>query len=177
VFLKRRILTVKIGSREISLGCLGMAVVLAFIVVFGTEGIFALLRRRDVTANITIVDANTKTATPGPTPSGPAPVTAVVMLADGTVMIHIDWNYHIGPRFPTTNIQTDVKDKDGVIVASDTFTIDCGNATLDCTGSTDRAIHAPKNTWPSGDYNVNVAYIYVGVTVTHPLAAQLIHVD
>jgi hypothetical protein len=165
-------------NREIPVGCLGALVMLAIVVVFGSESILAVMRKRDLSASIGVIDATTAAITPQPgsTPTLIPPNATIAMLPDGAIVVHLSWIYKIGPRFPITNITTTVKDSNNNIILTDTYKIDCGSETLDCSRSVDRVLR-PKNTWTAGTYLVEIVYTNADLPKAFPLASQAIKVD
>ena len=163
---------------------LGLLTVLAIVLVFSVEGILTLLRQRSVDVTIYVTDlsgnpvAATASSTATPEPGGtPKPASAqLVLKPDNSLWVRVVWTYHIGPRFPETVISADVFDKDGQIVASGSYKIDCGNASLDCTGDyplglnygvkTDADRQKARQPWVMGAYNVQISRAYVGFNPT-----------
>lgn len=159
---------------------LGLLTVLAIIFVFSIEGILTLLRQRNLDVTIYVTDANgnalnvtqasTQTPEPGATPK-PAS-TQLILKPENSLWVRVGWMYHIGPRFPETLINADVFDKDGQVVASNSYKIDCGSASLDCTGdyplSLDYGVttgadrQKERKPWAIGEYTVQVSRTYVG---------------
>jgi hypothetical protein len=157
---------------------LGLIAFVMALLVFGTEGVLALLRQRTITVLVTLLDSQSPAATAAAAnSSGPATPPAVstlqTMLPDGTVLAQITWNYHIGPRFPVTNIHAVVLDNQQHPVASDAYQIDCGADTIDCSGSytlsLDYGILEKTGThtlWPLGDYTLQITRAYGDLKAT-----------
>jgi hypothetical protein len=145
------------------------------VLVFGTESALALLRRRDVVINVSVQSLKT---TPTVTPTGAAPpggsggATAtpapamLLLVPSDRVIVNVQWNYHIGPRFPHTVVHASAT-IDGRDVADGQVNIDCGAAVIDCAGqgSMTLAYTVPDTgngsgpqivDWPVGDYVITV---------------------
>ena len=133
------------------------------------EATLATMRRRDVVLGITIVDPS---ATPAPTvPAGVQPPTATPLPSvlqlkpTDRLSVAVHWNYHIGPRFPTTVVHAEAT-IDGRSVAEGQVSIDCGTAVIDCTGDAPIALAytipatngsaAQTIDWPTGTYILTV---------------------
>ncbi len=143
------------------------------VLVFGTEATLATLRRRDVIIHLNVYNPNalvtqTPAASPaaGPTPSA-TPVPAILSLAPtDRLIVDVQWNYHIGPRFPQTVIHATVLIDDRN-VAEGQVNIDCGTAVIDCIGDhaltlaytipdTGTGKGSQTVDWPVGSYTVTV---------------------
>ncbi|MBX3063115.1 MAG: hypothetical protein KF726_09070 [Anaerolineae bacterium] len=157
--------------------------VVGVLLVIGIEGTLTLLRKRIITASISV---ESDLPTPTPTPTGaptqegtPDPqLSALTMGADGIVIAEVTWNYAIGPRFPVTIVHASALDSQNQVVASDQHVIDCGRDTLSCAGTiTFRLLYgviadtsatgtpAPTPTsteWSPGTYTVLITRAYVG---------------
>lgn len=167
------------------------------LLVIGIEGTLTVLRKRIVTAAITV---QSDLPTPTPTPTGaptqegtPDPqLSALTMDADGTVIAEVTWNYSIGPRFPVTVVHASALDSQNQVVASDQQVIDCGQNTLSCEGTISFELHygviadsaagtsTPEPTptssaWTPGTYTVLVTRAYVGFNAVE-VARQNIYV-
>ncbi|MHB8750130.1 MAG: hypothetical protein ACYDBJ_13185, partial [Aggregatilineales bacterium] len=154
-------------------GVLILAVLI--VLVFGTESILALLRRRDVIINVSVQSVavtTTPTVTPvsgvpsSPTATATPGAALLILLPSDRVIVNVRWNYHIGPRFPDTVVHASAV-IDGRDVADGQVNINCGAAALDCTGqqSMTLAYTVPDTgngsgsqtvDWPAGDYTVIV---------------------
>jgi hypothetical protein len=154
---------------------LGLVAIVVALLVVGIEGTLALLRQRTISVTITLKDSMSGTATPAPagvaTPD-PAPTT-LSLLSDGTVLAHVTWTYHIGPRFPLTNIRAVVFDEKQQPVAADTYKLDCGSATIDCTGTAALSLNygvqdktGTRTLWPLGTYTLLVTRAYADLNAT-----------
>jgi hypothetical protein len=167
----------------------GIIALILVIAVIGIEGTLTLLRKRDVSASITVVSLRpTATPTPlGQVPQNgtPDPATVgMIMSDDGSVVVNVQWAYNIGPRFPQTTIRAVALDAANNTVASASQFVDCGNNTLDCSGNsvltlrygelaaeqsiptitaTPTTVEAPSaGRWPLGEYTVLVTRAYEG---------------
>jgi len=168
-----------VKNRNLSIGCLGILVVLAAGIVFGSESILALMRKRDISATIAVVDPNTGavTAQSKAASAQATPQPTLVMLPNGSIAVHLAWTYKIGPRFPITVITTNVSDSQNNVVTTDMYKIDCGSETLDCSNSVDRVLGPPKGgTWTAGTYRVDVAFSRADLAPTFAVASQMIRV-
>jgi len=172
---------------------LGVLIFVLVIVVFGTEATLARLRRRDVTVHVSvnaalaptpvgtlIGTAIPATATPDPltptlTPT-PGPLILNVSPAD-QVIVDVQWDYSIGPRFPHTVIHASALIS-GRDVADGEVRIDCGTAAMSCKGSQQIALRytipdvgsgSQQIGWPPGDYKVAIDRSEGGLT---PLRIQ-----
>jgi hypothetical protein len=164
---------------------LGIIALFLVILVIGIEGTLTLLRKRDVSASISVVSQR-PTATPtvlgqanGATPD---PLTVgLIMTDDGSVVVRATWAYSIGPRFPQTTIRALALDKDNQVVASASQFVDCSASTLSCDGNAvlslrygemaqpdSETTRTPQPTpsatgrWPLGDYTILVTRAYEG---------------
>jgi hypothetical protein len=157
---------------------LGIAVVVVAALVFGIEGVLALLRQRSINVVIQVEDAqglvaravSTVGATPDPQGEG-----AILSLdPGGRVVISVRWDYRIGPRFPRTLIRAEALDQAGKVVAAEAYTVDCGSASLECSGTTSLALEhgmvekaGIRTAWSAGNYVVRVtrAFTELGTTL------------
>ena len=150
---------------------LAIALTIAVILVFGSESTMALLRRWNIDVEVQVTDAMgvvvtaeataDASPTPGPTPVAP-PLTTLA--ADQRLNIDVVWNYRIGPRFPSTQIEAMVlRESDNSIAASGTYNIDCGTAALSCTGNTVLSLTPTGGTWIPGTYYLTVNRAYAGL--------------
>jgi hypothetical protein len=153
---------------------LGLAVVVVGVLVFGAEGILSLLRQRNIDVIVQVADSTAASATPAATSelsSSEAKPHVLAISPPGGVEILVRWNYRIGPRFPITVVRAEALDNNQQIVASDTFTIDCGNATLDCSGEHSLALYfrvkdsqGQRGLWPLGDYVLRITRAYADLS-------------
>lgn len=155
---------------------LGLAVVIVGVLVFGVEGILSLLRQRTIDVIVQVENSSSANATPAatrePSSSAPQPRVLTISPLDG-VEILVKWNYRIGPRFPITIVRAEALDDKQQIVASDTFRIDCGNETLDCSGERPLALYfrvkesqGQRGLWPLGNYVLRVTRAYADLNAT-----------
>ena len=167
---------------------LGLIALLLVILIIGIEGTLTLLRKRDVSASITVVSQR-PTATPTVLgqvpPNGATPdpfAVGLIMTDDGSVVVKATWAYSIGPRFPQTTIRALAFDKDNQVVASASQFVDCSSSTLSCDGTTTLTLRygelaqpdsattrtpapppaATTGRWPLGDYTILVTRAYEG---------------
>lgn len=152
----------------------GLIAFVLVIVVFGSELTLSQLRRRDITVSVQVNTATpsasaTQSAAPTVTPAPdqpavtPTPGPAVLIIApNDQLLINVQWNYKIGPRFPRTVVRATSK-IDGRSVGEAQVVIDCGSALLDCSGSQPIRLNytvsgtgssAQTVPWPVGDYVV-----------------------
>ena len=158
---------------------LGLIAVLAGALVFGVEGVLSLLRQRNIDVTIQ-VESSLPMATPDATQeSGVATPraqdTSSTLLIDpnGRVLVALRWDYKIGPTFPQTVIRAQALDQAGKIISSDKYTINCGSASLGCSGSTSLSLDfgvmdkvGTKAAWPAGDYTVQVTRAFTELNTT-----------
>ena len=174
---------------------LGVLVLGLIVVIFSTEGILALLRQRNLTATVELRDAQGIVATQAATSDATAEVTpsastsgkpqAISSLgtlpADGSLVVNARWSYSIGPRFPQTTVRAQVTDTVGVIVATDTYVIDCGGNTLDCSGDHPLTLvygvkegEGSRANWPAGSYTLRVTRAYAGLKESEVLTQSFV---
>ena len=152
---------------RLGLGCFTLVVI---VLIFSLEATLAVLRQRnlDVTLEInSLVQTATPQAAPdvGPTPTlapgtTPQPKTVVLNLdPSATLIVHVKWDFRIGPRFPDTFVQAQVTDRNNQIVASSTNTVLCGNESIHCSGEFPLTLNyglkgdqGAKSNWQLGDY-------------------------
>ena len=168
----------------------GVIALILVVLVIGIEGTLTLLRKRDVSASISVVSLR-PTATPTslghaqPNGATPDPVTVgLIMTDDGNVIVNATWAYSIGPRFPQTVIRAVAIDQNTQVVASASQFVDCSSSTLSCDGkavltlqygvlaqpdSQTRRTPVPTATatlstgrWPLGEYTILVTRAYEG---------------
>ncbi len=164
---------------------LGCFTVVVIVCIFSIEGTLALLRQRNVEATLEIQNAAgvTATPTPEPTPGGaaqstPAPGSNVLTMAvDETLVVHVHWDYRIGPRFPDTTIQAIAQDSNNQIVASNSYMIQCGAETINCSGDQRLPLNfgvkdssGTAANWPAGTYTVVVTSAIADLKPTQLLA-------
>jgi hypothetical protein len=147
---------------------LGLLVILIGACVFGTEAVFAVLRVRDIRAAVELRDLNgAEIVAPTAEPNAPTPdPNSIVntLPSDGTLTVKAIWNYRIGPTFPQTRVVAEVRDvATNKVVAQNQYLIDCGSASLDCTGSYPIALEygvqnqvGTRAAWPIGSYKLHV---------------------
>jgi hypothetical protein len=155
-----------------------IAVVLAAL-VFGVEGVLALLRQRNI--NVTIqVESSLPTPAPeatqpgsGATPAANDTTSTLIIDPDGRVLVAVRWDYKIGPTFPQTVMRAQAFDQLGKAVASNTYTIKCGNASLGCSGAASLSLDfgvldnvGTRAAWPAGDYTVQVTRAFTDLNTT-----------
>ncbi len=152
---------------------LGLLAILVVGLVLGMESFLALIRQRTVNVTLQLQDSTSTASASAGTPATPDPTKTLSMLPDGTVLALINWNYHIGPRFPLTKVHAVVLDNQQKPVASDDYQIDCGTETIDCTGSATLSLNygilekaGSKTAWPTGTYTVQVTRAYGDLTPT-----------
>src|SRR5258707_8387773 len=152
---------------RVGLGCFTLLVI---VLVFSVEATLALLRQRtlDVTLEIrsavqtaTLQAVTDVTATPT-VPPGATPVAKTITITvdpSATLIVHVKWDYRIGPRFPDTRVHADVTDHNNQIVASAENTILCGSDSIQCRGDFlltlsygSKGDSAISSAWLPGDY-------------------------
>ena len=151
----------------------GVIVLMVIVLVdVSIEATLATMRRRDVVLSIAINNpAATPTVTPNVQAAGtPQPTATPVpekftLKPSDRLTLSVQWNYHIGPRFPSTVIHAEALIDDRNI-AEGQVSIDCGAAIIDCIGTSEiqlaYTIPASGTTaaqsidWPVGNYNVIV---------------------
>jgi hypothetical protein len=151
---------------------LGLAVVVVGMLVFGAEGILSVLRQRTIDVIVQVADSASATPAATREPSSPEAQPRVLTISPlGGVEILVRWDYRIGPRFPITIIRAEALDSNQQVVASDTFKIDCGNATLACRGEHPLALYfrvkdsqGQRGLWPLGDYVLRVTRAYADLS-------------
>jgi hypothetical protein len=156
---------------------LGLAVIIMAGLVFGIEGVLTLLRQRNIYVVIQVQDKQqVQFATPQATSeAGALPATpeakskSLIMTPDGTLEVQVRWDYRIGPRFPVTVVRADVLNTNQDLVASESYTIDCGIEALECNGNTPLLLNfgikdkaGTRAPWPDGEYSVLVIRTFVG---------------
>ena len=168
----------------------GVIALILVVLVIGVEGTLTLLRKRDVSASISVVSLR-PTATPTPIgqaqPNGATPDSVTVgpiMTDDGNVIVNAAWAYSIGPRFPQTVLRAVAIDSNNQVVASASQFVDCSSSTLSCDGTAvltlqygilaqpdSRTTRTPVPTatatlsagrWPLGEYTILVTRAYEG---------------
>ncbi len=160
---------------------LGLIAAIMAVLVFGTEGILSLLRQRNIDVTLQ-VETSLPLATPdatqqaagGPaTPAAQGANSTLVIDPNGRVLVAVRWDYKIRPTFPHTLIRAEALDQSGNIVASDKYAIDCGSASLNCSGSTSLALafgvqeqNGVKTAWPAGPYTVQVTRAFTELNTT-----------
>ncbi len=159
---------------------LGIAAIVVAALVFGLEGILALLRQRNIDVTIQIESAlllATPEATQQPgsvaTPAAQAASSALIVDPNGRVLVALRWDYEIGPTFPRTVIHAQALDQAGKVVSSDQYTIDCGAASLNCAGAVSMSLDygvqdkaGERAAWPAGDYTVQVTRAFTELNTT-----------
>ncbi len=153
---------------------LGIAVVVVAALVFGIEGVLALLRQRSISVVIRVEDAQGVATTPDPasaaTPDPEGEGSGLTLDPGGRVVVNVRWDYRIGPRFPRTLIRAEALDQAGKVVSAEAYTVDCGSASLACTGTTSMALEYGKPgttaAWPAGNYVVRVTRAFTELSTT-----------
>jgi hypothetical protein len=159
---------------------LGIAAILVAGLVIGIEGTLTVLRQWNVAAKIEAHNPQspsvsaTATAIAASLSKEEATALASATLVigpDGTVLVRVNWDYRIGPRFPMTVVQVEALDQSSKIVALTKYTIDCGTSSLQCDGTTPISLEhgvvdkkGTRSAWPPGDYTIRVTRAYVGYT-------------
>jgi hypothetical protein len=157
---------------------LGIAAVLIAGLVIGIEGMLTLLRQWNVAAKIeahnplspsAAATATAVAAALSPEAAAALADSTLMLGPDGTVVVQVNWDYRIGPRFPTTIVQAEALDASSKIVASTKYTIDCGSSSLQCDGATPISLEygvidtkGTRSAWPPGTYTIRVTRAYVG---------------
>ena len=169
---------------------LGILVIIMIVLVFSAESILAIMRVRTVDVTVDVVDSRSgAVATQEPTASLPATAQAtdqgqpkaqsavLTIRPSNALVVHVHWDYRIGPRFPQTIVYAEVLDQSNVAIVTDQYTIDCGSETLNCGGNDDLRLdytgppaqgkspdqYAAHVDWPEGDYTLHVTRTYVGL--------------
>lgn len=139
----------------------GLAVGLLVLFVLVVELILSGMRTREVTVSFRIEN--------GPNTQFVRDESALVLRPSSIFLVDVRWLYRIGPRFPQTEIRAEITTDEGVLIAENTFTIDCGASAFDCSGvrPLDMAYGtlADKTTserWPAGRYRLTVTRAYSG---------------
>jgi hypothetical protein len=156
---------------------LGIAALVAAALVFGIEGILTILRQRNINVVIKVEDAQGVVVAPATesaaTPDPQSDSSTLILDPDGRVVVNVRWDYKIGPRFPRTFVRAEALDQAGKVVAADRYTIDCGAASLECTGTTSMTLEygvvekaGTRATWPPGDYVVRVTRAFTELSST-----------
>jgi hypothetical protein len=164
---------------------LGVLVVILIVLIFSIEGILAVFRQRNLSVTVELRDAQgivaTMAATGEPTittTSAAGTPQAIASLGslptDGALVVNINWNYLIGPRFPQTTVSAEVTDNIGVVVAWDTYVFQCGTGnSLECKGSSTLPLEfgvknkqGIRTNWPAGSYTLQVRRAYADLKST-----------
>jgi hypothetical protein len=168
-----------------------LGAVLIALVVFGSEVVLSGLRTRtirvsysvDVRFTPTPIPAGIPTAIPSETPElgRPTPTitptpTFLFVAAGEAMVINVNWDYRIGPRFQKVIVRATAKLQDRQVAQSAT-TIDCGSEIMQCSGTSQIALNytvpdAASQSgvrivpWPAGDYTVLIEQSAGGLTYT-----------
>jgi hypothetical protein len=151
------------------LGCFTLVVI---VLVFSIEATLAVLRQRNLDVTLEIRSA-AQTPTPQATPDSaatPAPGATpepklVVLTLDpsATLIVHVKWDYRIGPRFPDTFVHAEVTGHLNQVVAFSENTVLCGTESLNCAGQFPLTLNngvqgnqGVASNWPVGDYTLVV---------------------
>lgn len=158
---------------------LGIAAILVAGLVIGIEGTLTLLRQWNVAATIEVQDSQSPTvsatataiaALPTADGAGPAANSSTLLIGpEGTLLVRVNWDYRIGPRFPTTVVQAEVLDGQSKIVSSSKHSIDCSSSSLQCDGTVPMSLEfgvvdkkGTRSAWPPGEYTIRVTRSYIG---------------
>src|SRR5258708_28219419 len=175
---------------------LGILVIIMIVLVLSVESTLAILRVWTVDVTVDVVDSRSgvlATKEPTASPQATAQATAqgqakeqsavLTIRPSNALVVHVHWDYRIGPRFPQTIVYAEVLDQSHVAITTDQYTIDCGSETLNCGGNDDLHLdytgqpaqgktpdpHAAHVDWPEGNYILHITRTYVGLKPQNPV--------
>jgi hypothetical protein len=153
---------------------IGLAAIIVGVLVFGAESILALLRQRNIYVTVQAQESASAVSTPAatiePATRSDPNANALSISPLGGVQLAVKWEYRIGPGFPITVVHAEALDSTQQVVAEDTFTIDCGAASLECNGEHLLSLYyhvrdakGQRIPWPISDFLLHITRTYAGL--------------